>query len=54
MVTVTDNLNSVKLGSNIHDLKVQLMNLEKHRKNRNIRTCSGLNENENDYQPRSN
>jgi hypothetical protein len=29
MVTATDSLNSVKLGTNAHDSKVQLMNLEK-------------------------
>jgi hypothetical protein len=28
MVTVTDNPNNVKLGTNIRDSKVQLMNLE--------------------------
>jgi hypothetical protein len=27
MVIVTDSLNSVKLGTNVHDSKVQLMNL---------------------------
>ena len=43
MVTVTDNLNNVKLGTNVHDSKVQLMNLVGggNRKNRNIRTCGG-------------
>jgi len=51
MVTVTDDLNSVKLGTNIRDSKVQLMNWGG---NRNIRTCCGLNKYENGYWPRSN
>jgi hypothetical protein len=50
MVTVTYNLSNVKLG-----LKGTIDEFgKKQNRNRNIRTCCGLNEYENDYHPRSN